>query len=105
MAANQNLKEFVLDQLSDMESVSTKNMFGGVGFFFEGKMFGMIGGGSFRLKVDDSNKEKYTSRGISAFMSSDKKQGMPYYEVPPEILENNEELLLWSRESIKIAFK
>ena len=105
MASNQNLKEFILDQLSGLEPVTTKNMFGGVGFFFDGKMFGMIGGGSFRLKVDESNRDKYSSLGLSAYMSSEKKKGMPYYEVPPEILENNEELLAWSRESIRIAFK
>ena len=28
-------------------------MFGGIGFFKEGVMFGMIGGNKFKLKVDD----------------------------------------------------
>ena len=98
-----NLQTFIQDQLQGLENITSKKMFGGVGFFHDGKMFGMIGGDSFRLKVDDSNREMYVERGLTAYMSSETKKGMPYYEVPADILEDKDKLLEWVQVSIDIA--
>ena len=103
MAVNQDYLNFINDQLSMLSDYETKNMFGGVGFFMDGLMFAMIGKGKFMLKVDDSNRSDYESKGMKAFMSSAKKKGMPYYEVPLEILEDKDELTIWATKSIAVA--
>ena len=105
MSEVESLKQFVLDQLESVEGISTKRMFGGIGFFQEGKMFGMIGSELFRLKADDSNRYRFTERGIKAFMSNDKKKGLPYFTVPADILEDRDQFLIWCSESISIAHK
>ncbi len=65
-------------------------MFGGIGFFMEGTMFGMIGNDVFRMRVDENNQQDYEKRGIKPSCSGSKKKGMPYWEVPAEILEDSE---------------
>ena len=103
MAKSEDLKAFILDQLSEIPEISVKNMFGGVGFFQAGKMFAMIGGGAFRLKVGESNRAQFEAAGMTAYMSSAKKKGMPYYEVPAEILENKDDISKWALQSIELA--
>lgn len=103
MKNNIELKEFVVDQLAGLEGISARNMFGGVGFFYEKKMFGMIGGGAFRLKVNESNLQKYSDAGMENFNPYGKGKGLPYYEVPSSVIENQDELLSWVQESIEIA--
>ncbi|MDH3708464.1 MAG: TfoX/Sxy family protein [Cyclobacteriaceae bacterium] len=95
----------ILDQLSLLESVTPKRMFGGVGFFQEGKMFGMLNSKStFLLKVDDSNREDYLELGMAPFSHNMNKKGsMPYYEVPLDVVESKKEVTGWARKSINIA--
>ncbi len=78
-------------------------MFGGLGFFKDGLMFGMVGNNSFRLKVDSTNEQDYLSLGMKPFNSESKKKGMPYWEVPAEILEDKSRLSNWANKSIEIA--
>lgn len=103
MAVNENYLAFIIDQLSHQQALDTKRMFGGVGFFKDGLMFGLLGKGKFMLKVDDSNRQDYEDRGMKAFLSDTKKKGMPYYEVPVDILENKDELGQWASRSIEVA--
>jgi DNA transformation protein and related proteins len=105
MAVNEGFLEYVQDQLSESGEVETKKMFGGVGFFQEGLMFGMIGYGAFRLKVDATNQADYEARGMEPFYSGTKKKGMPYWEVPVEVLEDKKELASWVSKSVAIAQK
>ena len=50
MAVNDDYKNFVEDQLSGMQGIQSKSMFGGIGFFKEGIMFAMIGKESIALQ-------------------------------------------------------
>lgn len=103
MAVKEDYLNYILDQLSEFGKVEVKKMFGGIGLFHEGLMFGKIGGETFRLKVDDSNKPKYEAKGMKPFHSEKKKKGMPYWEVPLEILKDRIQLKEWAKESYQIA--
>lgn len=103
MAVNEDYLSFVLDQLDGIGEIEMKRMFGGVGFFHEGLMFGKIGGDTFRLKVDDHNKKDYEDKGMKPFYSEKKKKGMPYWEVPVDVLEDKDELAIWANKSIEAA--
>ena len=103
MAVQKEYIDFVIDQLELIQPFETKKMFGGVGFFKEGKMFAMIGGNQFRLKVDESNKGAFEEAGMKPYQSSTKKKGMPYWEVPVSILEDKDKLCEWAKKSIEIA--
>lgn len=93
----------LVNRLSPLGNISTKRMFGGIGFFHDAKMFAMIGEDLFRLKVNDTNRKDYEERDLGPFISGKKGRTMPYYEVPPDILENDSMLHRWAQKSIDIA--
>ena len=103
MAVSQDYLDHILDQLSLFGEVTTKKMFGGVGFFREGKMFGMLGGDTFRLKVDEGNRADYEARGMAQYSSGTKKKGMPYWEVPADVVEDRDLLKQWADKAFQAA--
>jgi DNA transformation protein len=105
MAVSEEYLKFVLDQLSDFGDIDIKRMFGGVGIFKDGLMFGKIGGDTFRLKVDENNQKDFEERGMKPFHSEKKKKGMPYWEVPIDVLEDKQQLLKWAEKSFDAAIK
>ena len=105
MALDKEYVDFIKEQLSDFGEVETKFMFGGAGLFHEGLMFGKIGGSTFRLKVDDSNKKDFEERGMKPYYSEKKKKGMPYWEVPADIIEDKKKLAQWAKKSYQAAVK
>lgn len=105
MAVNQNYLNFILDQLSDLEDFTFKKMFGGVGFFKDGKMFGAIMGGTFRLKADETSQADFEAYDMEPFYYKGKPTSMPYWEVPAEILEDRQLLKQWAEKAHQIAMK
>ncbi len=105
MVVSDDYLNLVLDQLSFFGEIETKRMFGGVGLFHNGLMFGKIGGDTFRLKVDEHNQKEYEDRGMKPFFSKNKKKGMPYWEVPIEIFEDKEKLKDWAAKSYEAAVR
>ncbi|NND05560.1 MAG: TfoX/Sxy family protein [Saprospiraceae bacterium] len=103
MAYSSEFLEYVQDQLSLCDAFDTKKMFGGIGFFREGVMFGMIGEDRFRLRVDDTNRVDFETHGMGPLASKSKGKGMPYYEVPLLILEDREALKAWADRAYAVA--
>jgi DNA transformation protein len=62
LALKETYVRFIQDQLFEFGEIESKKMFGGLGFFKDGMMFGKIGGETFRLKVDEHNQADYHSR-------------------------------------------
>ncbi len=95
--------EYVLDLFRDWGDVSARKMFGGAGLYSEGKMFGLIADDILYLKVDDSNRKEYTDAGSEPFRPyPDKPTTMSYYEVPPDLLEDGEQMMEWATKSLEI---
>ncbi|WP_020536034.1 TfoX/Sxy family protein [Lewinella cohaerens] len=103
MAVNPTYVTYVEEQLSEFGTVELKKMFGGIGIFHEGLMFGMIGSDIFRLKVDEHNQADFENLGVQPYASKTKKKGMPYWEVPAEILEDCTLLAVWAKKSFAAA--
>ena len=105
MAVNSEFVTYIEDQLSEFAPFETKRMFGGIGFFKDGLMFGMIGGDTFRLKVDENNQKDYEDRGMKPYQNNKKKKGMPYWEVPIEVIEDKKLLKVWANKAFSAAIK
>ena len=104
MPVSEEFLEFVLDQLSDLGDVTARKMFGGAGIYCEGKMLGLIANDVAYLRTDDSNRSDYEKRDSGPFKPWEhKKMTMPYYEIPPEVLEDPEEFVEWAHRSLAIA--
>ena len=108
MAVSDDFVNFVADQLSRWGPVSIRRMFGGAGLYRDGKMFGLIADDVAYLKVDDSNRDDFVKAGSSPFNPYPEKVKttvMSYYEIPPEVLENPDELAQWAERSLAIQAK
>ena len=105
MSVSADYLAYVVDQLSRSVQVTTRRMFGGIGLYREGLFFGLVDDDVLYLKVDDSNRTDYSSRGCAAFqpLPDPTVYSMNYFSVPPEVLEDAEELRLWAHKSIAIA--
>lgn len=96
--------EYVLDQLSGLEGVTARSMFGGVGLYHEGLFFGIVARDVLYLKVDEGNRAEYERAGMKAFTPyPDRPAAMRYYEVPVGALESPSELAGWARRAIAAA--
>lgn len=105
MAVSESFLQYVLDQLSEFGEVRVKKMFGGAGLYHDGLMFALIGNEKFCLKADDSNREDFEAYGMRAFMASETSKGLPYWEVPLEILEDRNRLAEWAGKAYEAALQ
>lgn len=101
------LQYVLVDLFGNDPAVTAKPMFGGYGLYFEDRIFGIIAGDELYFKADNSNVRHYITRGSVQFSYS--KNGrqyfMSYWQVPPEVLENNHLLMRWAKESSLIELK
>ena len=94
----------IMEALQDLGDVSSKNMFGGVGFFLEGVMFAKLSGDdTLYFRVDDTNRGDYEQLESEQFHSSRKKKSMPYYRVPAPIIADKSMLRDWARKAHAVA--
>ena len=100
-----SFKEFVLDQLSALPDVRAKAMFGAHGLYSGDHFFGILDEGRLFFKTDARSQADYTARGMGPFTyeSKGKVLTMSYHEVPPDVLEQPQELAEWARKAIGVA--
>ncbi len=67
LAVSDGFRSFVLDQLSELEDVMPRSMFGGVGLYSRGLFFGIIARDRLYLKVDDETRAAYEEAGEKPF--------------------------------------
>ena len=103
MAVDPEYQSYIEQQLENFGEYEAKSMFGGLGFFREGVMFGAIMHGVFRLKGDDTTAPDYAKFGKGKHEIPGKKMKMPYYEVPEEVLSDKNELREWALKAWEVA--
>lgn len=106
MAPSEGFKDFIKDQLAGFGTVSIRNMFGGAGVYADGVMFAILPDDTLYLKVDETSSRAYEAEGMSPFTYTPEGRApvaMSYWEVPPRLLEEPEELAAWAREAHGIA--
>lgn len=104
MRVTDGFRAFVLEQLAGVESLRARAMFGGVGLYADEVFFGILAADTLYLKVDDSNRDQYEAEGMKPFRPyADKPMTMSYYQVPPGVLEDRDQLAAWARLSVRVA--
>jgi len=92
-------RDFVIDQLRPLEGLSCRAMFGGYGLYLEADFFGILHDGRLFFKTDETTRANYRKRGMGPFAPSGNQVLKSYYEVPEEIVEDQEQLASWAREA------
>ena len=94
-------REYIMGRLERIGQVTARNMFGGVGIYFEGLFCALIAEDVLYFKVDDANRLDYEAAGMGPFRSGG--QTMQFYEVPEEVLDGDEKLRLWAGRALEVA--
>jgi DNA transformation protein len=98
-----SMQEWLEERLRAVPDLGVRRMFGGVGVYSGSNMFGILYAGRAYLKVDERTRLTFIEREMSPFHP---KPGMTlhsYYEVPPDVLDDEDELLKWARQAIAAA--
>ena len=103
MSVSDNYRTYIVDQLGALAALSTRRMFGGLGLYSGEWFFALIDDDVLYFKVDDANREDYTSRGMKAFMPFPGQPSLGYFQVPPDVIEEAEDLTRWARKSVEVA--
>jgi DNA transformation protein and related proteins len=106
MPVAEGFKEFVRDLLAGFGPVTIRNIFGGAGVYADGVMFAILADDVLYLKTDAVSAFAFASEGMTPFkyqLSGKEPVAISYWEVPPRLLEDPEELAIWARQAHRIA--
>lgn len=99
---------YLLELLAPLGQVTSRSMFGGYGIYRDGVIFAIVIDETLYFKVTAENQANYEQAGSQPFTYS-KKDGnvavMSYWEVPTDLLEDQDQLLEWARKAYATALK
>lgn len=100
-AKHTGFKDFVLDQLADIRSITARAMFGGYGLYRETTFFGIIHKDRLNFKVTETTLPRYKEQGMKPFRQNTKQTLKSLYEVPIDVLEDAEALTQWATDAVE----
>jgi DNA transformation protein len=106
MAASEGFKDFIRDQLAGFGPITIRNMFSGAGIYADGVMFALVANDVLYLKADKSSARAFAAEGMSPFTyhrTGKAPVAMSYWEAPPRLLEEPDQLAAWARGSYRVA--
>ncbi len=105
--ASRGYCDHVLDLLSHVEGVSARGMFGGFGLYKGSVMFALIADDVLYYKVGPANQPDYEEAGSEPFTYSGKGKPiqMSYWQVPEDVLEDQDALRDWTLKAFEVALK
>jgi len=102
---DESFNDFILDQLSEMNSVEARRMFGGHGLYQDETFFGIVHKGKLFFKIDDNTVGEYRKRKMKPFRPNGKQTLKSYYQVPVEIIEDADALRQWAVKAVQCQEK
>jgi DNA transformation protein len=105
MSVSDSYRTFVLEQLGRAaQRLRSKSMFGGVGVYSGDHFFALIDNDTLFFKVDDTNRHDFIAARMKAWSPfEDGKEMKGYYELPPELLEDPDQLRSWIEKAVAVA--
>jgi DNA transformation protein len=93
---DESFRDFILEQLSDLEDVDCRTMFGGFGLYGGGQFFAIVFEDRLYFRTDDRTRDAYLELGSEPFRPNERQTLKNYYEVPAEVVEDRERLVEWA---------
>ncbi|WP_101506822.1 TfoX/Sxy family protein [Erwinia sp. B116] len=95
-------------ELSGWAPITTRPLFGAVALYRDGLVFAMVWKGSLYFKVDNTSRADYEAAGSHAlgYVAEGNDHALKsYWEVPVDVLEDNETLTEWAQRAWSAALK
>ena len=98
---------YILDLLLPYGDISVRAMFGGYGIYNCDIIVGIIAQDELYFKVDKESAKYYENAGSKPFTydAKGKRISMSYWQVPIEIMEDEELLGVWLERALRASFK
>lgn len=96
-----SFKDFVLDQLGGLTDVTSRSMFGGYGLYQGRVFFGIIHQGRLYFRTSPATRGGYVAQGMRPFRPNAAQTLTNYYEVPVDIVEDQEQLTVWAEQATR----
>jgi len=103
MPVSDGFLAYVTEQLEQVTKLSSRKMFGAVGFYDDGVFFAIVDDDELYLKVNDSTRQNFEERGMEPFRPYGDKRSMNYYQAPADVLEDVEQLAVWVRDAVEVG--
>lgn len=105
MAVSKSYEAFLQEQLKFVPELTSKRMFGGIGFYSTGLIFGVADNDTLFFKVNDKNRPRYEAAGMPGWDPMGTGASMSYFQVPPTVLEDPQTLAEWATLSAEASKK
>src|SRR5207249_10451553 len=92
-----SFKDFILDQLDDLDNVEASRMFGGYGLYQDEIFFGIIFKGYLYFKTNEITAAENRQRKMKSFRPNEKQTLKRYYRLPVEIIDDRERIAMRSK--------
>ena len=93
--------DFVLEQLDNLDRLRSKRMFGGYGLYCGEQFFGIVHDGRLYFKTNPDTLPEFLAYHAPVFAPSEKQILKNYREVPADILEDREKMLVWAKKAAR----
>ncbi len=89
--------EFVLEQMASAGPVRARRMFGGYGIYLAEHFVAVVLDEKLFLKADGATQPEFEARGLKplVFRMKNKQISARYFEAPPEVFDDPEEMSRW----------
>jgi DNA transformation protein and related proteins len=100
--------DFIRELFAPFRPVAAKRMFGGIGLYADGLMFGLIFDGVIYLRVDDASIPSFEREGSAPFVYPLAKHhvGRPsrhFWRLPERLYDDPDELGVWAARALAVA--
>ena len=97
--------DYLVESLASLGDVQARAMFGGWGFYLDGRMFALVAFETFFIKADLESRTAFESRGLEPFRyeAGGKVSVMSYFQPPSAALDDRELLCEWARKGVAAA--
>lgn len=100
MGIDESFRRYVEDLFAPHGRIRTKPMMGGLMIWESGAPFALVtADAEICLKADEEASQEWESAGAERFMR------MPYWRVPPDVLDDRSRFDAWARRAIEIGHR
>ncbi len=102
-----SLADHLQETLAPLGGISLRRMFGSLGLFAHGTMFGLLHRDTLYLRADDQNRPAFEAEGSAPFtyLRAGQPTSLAYWSLPEHLLDEPDEFRRWAREALSAAHR
>lgn len=108
MTSDGDFIEMLREQLAPLGHVTSRRMFGKVGMFCDGVMFGMVADDTLYLRVDELNRAAFEEAAAEPplnYVKGGRTIDLSFWRLPERLIDEPDELLEWTRTALAAAHR